>query len=171
MGIGLMWAAGCMGATAVSVVSVRFDERRLPGSSYPWTEGAVQLRSVTGNNIPENVQLKMWWVYNQPTGKQVFAGAVKLYSLNDPATVRFYLPPDVIRSKRLSQNPSGYYIEISSSAGAENFESKHASPSLTLAKERAELKNLPTLPLVPHAQTPFYSISETQRELPAYVAP
>lgn len=157
-------------ATAVSVISVRFEQRRLPGQSYPWLETAVKLNP-TGATVPQNIQLKLWLSFNNPTGKYTYAGQVKLTSLNDPATVRFYLPPDVLRTARLPQSPTGYYLELSSSQGAESFERSHASASLSVGNARQELKTLPAQPLLPHYLTPFYSQSDTFRDLPSYVIP
>lgn len=166
----LVCASVSLAATAVSVVSVRFEQRRLPGQSYPWLEAAISLRP-SGLTSPENIQIKLWTLYQSPTGKFVYEGHARLFSLSDPATVRFYLPPDVLRARRLGQTPSGYYVELSSSAGSETFENSHASPSLLLGSARAELKAQPTLPMLVHYQTPFYSLSDTFRDLPSYVVP
>ena len=156
--------------TAVSVTSVRFEQRRLPGQSYPWLEAAVNVRP-SGMTAPENIQIKLWILYQSPSGKFVYEGRAQLYSLNDPAIVRFYLPPDVLRARRLAQTPTGYYLELSSSAGAEAFDNSHASPSLFSGTARAELKGVPTQALLPHYNTPFYSLPETFRDLPSYVVP
>lgn len=165
-----VWVSALSAATAVNVVSVRFEDRRLPGQSYPWLEASVKLNP-TGAVTAQNVQLKLWLSFNNPTGKYAYMGQAKLTSLSDPATVRFYLPPDVLRAERLSRTPTGYYLEVSSSQGAEPFQPSHASPSMQLGNARQEIKALPAQPLLPHYYTPFYSQPDTFRDLPSYVIP
>jgi hypothetical protein len=152
---------------AVDVVSVRFNERRIAGQSYPWLEADISLRP-TGKIYPEHISINLWLLYKEPTGKFVYKGTARLYAMQEDAQVRFYLPSDIIRIRRLPQTPSAYYLEISSSAGREPFEHSHTSPLLTTEAARNELKMSPAEPLLPHYFTPFYCDSETQRDMPAY---
>jgi len=150
----------------VTVVGVRFEERRLPSQNYPWLEAAVNLRP-SASDIPDNLSLQLYVGYRTNTRPLVYAGRAKLYALSDPATVRFYLPPDVLRSQRLGQTPDRWLVEVTTPSGT----TQHASPTLITPAERSALKAAPSPPLLPHYATPFYSLPETLRDLPSYLIP
>jgi hypothetical protein len=156
-------------ASALSISSVRFTERRLPGQSDPWLEAQIDLRGTSSSpNIPiEDVSVNLWVLFKESTGKFCYLGKAKLYTLVSNASVRFYLPPDVVRAHRLSQSPNAYLVEVSSSQGGTAYN----SPLLASSSAKAELKAFSTQPLLPHYATPFYSISDTFRDLPSYVVP
>lgn len=162
---------------AVDVVSVRFSDRRLAGQSTPWLEAAINLRAVKKD--VEDVNVSLWLKFgNETRGRNsrntssiTYTGRVKLYALDKTAIVRFYLPPDVVRMRRLGQTPEAWMVSVSSSYGAETL--PRTSPNLT-KEVTAEAINTAAggaMELLPHYSTPFYSLSETQRDLPSYVVP
>ena len=166
----------CAAPLAVDVVSVRFSEKRLPGQSQPWLEAAISLRAVRSN--VEDVDIQMWLRFRQNinsgsvkgTRYQTFFGKTSLYALDKNVVVRFYIPPDMVRVRRLSQTPEAYRVVVSSSYGREVWAT--VSPNLINKEDTISMDiKSPAPALLPHYSTPFYSISDTFRDLPSYVIP
>lgn len=159
---------------AVEVVSVRFTQRRLAGQSDPWLEAAIDLRAVRSGVCDVKVDFLMRFKNNLQTSGYsgvrtiTCAGSAKLYALNRNALVRFYLPPDFLRVHNLSQSPEAWQVSLASSYGIEPL--PLVSSSLASWNSPVPMSGANgTVPLLPHYDTPFYSISETQRDLPSYV--
>ena len=154
---------------------MRFTQKRYSGLNYEWFEAQLTLRGVSGK-LAEDVNVALGVRFSTPKGKFVYYGESRLYALERTAVVRFYLPGDVVRAYGLPITPEAYLVELSSSSGKEPFERVMSSVSLKTDKEREEFKtsakkNLPSRRLLSHYQTPFYSLSETWKDLPAYVIP
>jgi hypothetical protein len=154
----------------VDLLSVRFAQPRLTGQAYPWWSAELSLRP-RGSTAPEDVVVRFYVRFKEPQTSYVYKGTVRLYALDRPAKVRFYLPPDAVRARRLNQSPEAYYVELSSSEGNEPFAITHAGPVGLSVADRNSLKAAASGELLAHYQTPFYSMPDSWRDLPSYVIP
>ncbi len=163
----LVSLASWAGAAGVNIVSVRFNNARLSGQSDPWLETEIFLRAPSGEAVSD-VSVSCALSFRSRGQALLWRGDAKISAIENAARVRFYLPPEVMRTYRLTRSPSAYEVKISSSSGEAYF----ASPSLRVASVRQIFeKTAPTGALLPHYKTPFYSLSETFRDLPAYEIP
>jgi hypothetical protein len=162
--------AGGLYGRAIDVTSVRFAEERLPGVVNPWWEAQVNVRSV-GSRAVENVKVTLTVAFKRAKEIYYFSKTETLAVVDRGVCARFYIPGDLVEAYGLPSTPENYLVELSSAEGPDEAAASAGLNAPARQKEfKTSAKNTPRS-LWAHYQTPFYSQTETTRDLPAYVLP
>ena len=169
--MGLLWATFAQ-ARAVELSSVNFSSQRLPGVVNPWYEAQVDLRSV-GASAVENVSVSLFLSFDRGGRTYYFHGSEKISLVDRNICARFYIPGDIAEAYQLPVRPTDFVLEISTPEGKEELGSRGASAGLTAPDKQKSFISVAKggRELLPHYKTPFYSLSASLKDLPAYDIP
>lgn len=142
----------------IVVRDVKFFQHRLGGQINPWNRMQVE---VAANYNPDPKALNKSWVDKikltvtqvyktkspKPEDWNYYRSAVTILTLevNQPRTVSFYLPGDIVKRDNLRKEPDYYYVQPEISGNEEPlFDAKGsviAEQSRAISRELAQKKN------------------------------
>jgi hypothetical protein len=144
--------------SAIVIKDVKFFQHRLGGQLNPWNRMQVE---VSANYNPDSKALNKSWVdkvkltvnqvYKTKSTKaedwNYYRSSVTILTLevNQPRTVSFYLPGDVVKRDNLRKEPDYYYVQVEASGNEEPlFDAKGnviTEQSRAICRELAQKKN------------------------------
>lgn len=104
---------------AIKVHGIEFSREQISRSPAPWLEIAVQVEAHGGGGDRYLEQVGLWLYLaterpGQAEGFRYYRSEVRLVALevDTPVTVRFYLPPEIVRRDRLTREPAAALVKL-----------------------------------------------------------
>jgi hypothetical protein len=116
---------GASGKGVILVRDVKFAQVKLGGQTYPWNRMQVEL--MANNNPDPKAASKRWVDKVKVTVTQIYkteskkpedwnyyraVATVLTLEANQPRSVLFYLPGDIVKRDQLHKEPDYYYVQV-----------------------------------------------------------